>query len=260
MIVEYHRPETIAEALALLARPEIPSVPIGGGSALDRSSKEPIAVIDLQALGLNFIHTRGNKLDIGATASLQILLENELIPTALQAAIRHEAAYNIRQVATLAGSLVAADGRSPFAMAMLALDAELAYQPGENAEQESISLGDLFALRADNLRGRLITQATIPLNAHLAYTYVARTPADQPVVCVAVGQWPSGRTRVCLGGYGSAPSLAMDGEEGSGAELAARNAYAQAGDDWASAEYRQEAAAVLVRRCIEELREADQET
>jgi CO/xanthine dehydrogenase FAD-binding subunit len=256
MILEYHRPETIAEALALLARPEIPSIPLGGGSALDRSAKEPIAVVDLQALGLDFIQTRGNKLDIGATASLQTLLEEARIPAALRAAIRHEVAYNIRQVATLAGSLVSADGRSPFATAMLALDAELVYWPGENAGEGRVSLGDLFALRGETLRGRLITQATIPLNARLGYTYVARTPADLPLVCAAVAQWPSGRTRVCLGGYGSAPRLVMDGEEASGAELAARNAYAQAGDDWASAEYRQEVAAVLVRRCIEELREA----
>ncbi|HJW91472.1 MAG TPA: FAD binding domain-containing protein [Anaerolineales bacterium] len=255
MISEYHRPETISEALALLARPGMPTVPMGGGTGLDRSSTTPVAVVDLQALSLYFLNARGNKMELGATVSLQTLLEDERLPSALQAAIRHEAAYHIRQVATLAGSLVSADGRSPFSTVMLAMDAELIYQPGEDGEEGRLSLGDLFSLRGESLRGRLITQATIPLNARQAYTYVARTPADLPIVCAAVARWPSGRTRVCLGGYGSAPRLVMDGEDSSGAELAACNAYSQAEDEWASAEYRQEVAGILVRRCVEAIME-----
>jgi CO/xanthine dehydrogenase FAD-binding subunit len=93
-----------------------------------------------------------------------------------------------------------------------------------------------------------VTQVSLPLNARLAYEYVARTPADRPIVCAAVAVWPSGRTRVALGGFGNAPILVMDGPEGSGVEAAVRNAYSSAEDEWASAEYRQEAAAVLALR------------
>src|SRR5690606_22039911 len=94
---------------------------------------------------------------------------------------------------------------------------------------------------------------TLPLNVHLAYEYVARTPADRPVVCASVARWPSGRTRVALGGYGAAPVLVLDGPEPGGAEAAAADAYSDAEDEWASAAYRSEIASVLVRRCLEEL-------
>jgi hypothetical protein len=72
-------------------------------------------------------------------------------------------------------------------------------------------------------------------------------------VCAAVVMWPSGRTRVALGGFGSSPALAFDGSETEGVEIAARDAYSQAGDEWASAEYRQDVAGVLVKRCTSQL-------
>jgi hypothetical protein len=56
--------------------------------------------------------------------------------------------------------------------------------------------------------------------------------------------------RLALGGFGSAPLLALDGPEASGIDQVARDAYSHAGDQWATAEYRQEAAAVLARRCL----------
>jgi hypothetical protein len=44
--------------------------------------------------------------------------------------------------------------------------------------------------------------------------------------------------------------LAMDGPEMGGEEIAAQNAFSQATDEWASAEYRQEIAGLLVKRCM----------
>jgi CO/xanthine dehydrogenase FAD-binding subunit len=185
--------------------------------------------------------------------TLQVLLEQPDLPPALQRAIQHEASYNLRQVATVAGTLIAADGRSPFATALLALDAALTWRTGGTEAESQVGLGDLLPVRGDRLRGRLVTQVSLPLNAHLVYEYVARTPADRPIVCAAVAVWPSGRTRVAMGGYGNAPILALDGPEGSGVEAAGRNAYCDAGDEWASAEYRQEAAAVLALRCLQQI-------
>jgi len=254
MIVEYHRPKTVEEALTLLSRSGILSIPLGGGSGIDRSTIEPIAVIDLQDLGLNTLRARGNTLDLGATVTLQALLDYPRLQPALFQAIRHEANYNLRQVATVSGTLVVADGRSPFTTAMLALDARLTIRTGnDQSKEEKIGLGDLLPIRKEKLPGKLITHITILHTLRLAYTYVARTPADRPIVCAAVAGWPSGRTRVALGGFGAAPLLAMDGSGAEGAEIAAQNAYSQAGDEWATAEYRQEVAGVLVRRCVEEI-------
>jgi CO/xanthine dehydrogenase FAD-binding subunit len=46
----------------------------------------------------------------------------------------------------------------------------------------------------------------------------------------------------------------MDGPEAEGLEIAARNAFYEAGDERASAEYRREIAAVLARRALEKVR------
>ena len=263
MIVEYHRPTLLEDALTLLARPEPFTVPLGGGSALNRPSPQPMAVVDLQALGLNFIQQQGSTLVIGATLTLQAFqeslntqrLSNSDLAVTLQKAITHEATYNLRQVATIAGTLVAADGRSPFTTAMLALDAQLTIRPGEESSgnPQAISLGDILPLRSERLQRRLITQVTIPVKVRLAYEFVARSPADRPIVCASVAVWPSGRTRVVLGGHGQAPILAFDGPEADGAEIAARSAFSQAGDEWASAEYRQDIAGLLTRRCLQQL-------
>ena len=254
MILEYHRPSKIEDVLSLIARADPPTIPLGGGTALERFSSRPIAVVDLQSVGLNTVQRQGNTLQMGATLTLQRLadaLKDEKLENlaGLQKAIAREATYNLRQVGTVAGALVTANGRSPFATAMLALDANLWLQPGE----EQVCLGDLLPLRSGRLAKRLITLVTIPLNAHLAYEYVARSPADLPIVCAAMAVWPSGRTRLALGGFGGSPALAFDGSEAAGVEIAAGAAYSQAGDEWASADYRQEIAGVLAKRCVDQL-------
>jgi CO/xanthine dehydrogenase FAD-binding subunit len=248
MIIEYHRPESIPEALELLARTEGTTVPLGGGTTLSQRSTDSVAVVDLQSLGLNSIDIKGNHIQIGARVTLQQILNFD-VESAIKSAIRHEATYNHRQVRTIAGSLVTADGRSPLATMMLALDAELNILP----KDEKINFGNYLHLRDQYKPGYLINQITIANNIDLAYEYVARTPADLPIVCVAVACWPSGRTRVALGGYGSAPKLAMDGPEPVGAEAAAKDAYQEAGDQWGRADYRSDVAGVLTLRCIQKI-------
>jgi CO/xanthine dehydrogenase FAD-binding subunit len=246
MIVEYHRPDTIQAAFQLLDRATPVTVPLGGGTVLNKPSPDPVAVVDLQALGFNKFEHQGDYLKIGATVTLQQMLGIKVLPPALKTAIRHEATYNTRQIATVAGTLVAAGGRSPLATAMLALGTQVVILPGE----ELANLGDILPFRGLKLKGRLISQVNVPVNLKLAYEYVARTPMDLPIVCVGVAQWPSGRTRVALGGYGGSPILAMDGPEPTGAEIAARDVYRQAHDQWASADYRSDIAGILTKRCL----------
>lgn len=255
MIREYHRPKTVEEALDLLARDGLVTLPMGGGTVLNRPSPEQLAVVDLQDLGLDQVEVKGQVLSLGATVTLASLEDLPELPEALRRVVRLEATYNLRQVATLAGTLLAADGRSPLATALLALDTALDVMRSGTAV-EQVGLGEMLPQRGEKLRGRLVTRLTVPLNARLAYESVARTPADLPIVCAAAAVWPSGRTRLALGGFGTAPLLALDGPEPGGAEVAARSAYSDAGDEWASAEYRSEMAEVLARRCMGQLSQA----
>jgi CO/xanthine dehydrogenase FAD-binding subunit len=244
MITNYHRPQTLEEALTLLTQPN--TVPLGGGTLLSHPTSDSVSVVDLQHLSLDTLRVKGNDLEIGATCTLQSLLESEHCPEALKAAIKLEAPINVRNAATVAGTLVACDGRSPFATALLAMDAKISVV----SEQSSmISLGEFLPLRP---RG-LITLITIPLNTKFAFEFVSRTPADKPIICAALTQWSSGRTRLTLGGYGKSPMLAMDGPESEGIESAARNACHEANDEWASAEYRMDVAATLAGRCLKQI-------
>jgi len=249
MIIEYHRPATLEDALKLLRRKQPETRPLGGGTLLSAPSAATVAAVDLQQLKLNKIALHGKNLHIGATATLQALLDTKDIQPALAAAIRHEASYNLRQAASVAGSLVGADGRSPFAAAMLALDAQLEIQP----KDETMSYGELLALPAENLRGKLITKITISLQTELSYQYVARTLADLPIICIALGVWPSGRMRLAVGGFGAAPALALDGRDSSGLAEALENMLVNASDQWGSAEYRREAGKALLQRATIEI-------
>jgi len=245
MIKEYYRPQNLEEAIQLLAQTD--TLPLGGGTLLSKPGPAPVKVVDLQALGLNTIQKKGNNLEIGATVTLQQLLESDFVTKALKTALKLEAPLNMRNAATVAGTLVTADGRSTFVTILQALDAKVTVTSGQSSV---ISVGDFLPLRPENLQGKLIVSIEIPMNVKLAFESVARTPGDKPIVCAALVQWPSGRTRLALGGYGKAPLLAMDGTEAEGVEAAARNAFHEATDEWASAEYRTDVAAMLANRCI----------
>jgi CO/xanthine dehydrogenase FAD-binding subunit len=212
--------------------------------------------VDLQTLGLDQLRKSGDYLEIGATVTLQTLLESSFAAKALKTALALETPLNLRTLGTVAGTLVTCDGRSPFGTVMLALDAKITFAPGN----EQIPLGNYLPLRVRPLPlvrslplaspNKLMTKIEIPLNAKLALETVARTPADKPIVCAALTKWPSGRLRLALGGWGQAPALAVDGTGPDDLEAAARNAFADAGDEWASKEYRSEIAAVLAKRCL----------
>jgi CO/xanthine dehydrogenase FAD-binding subunit len=257
MITEYKRPNTLEEALQLLSQPN--AYPLGGGTVLTKQNDRAIIAVDLQSLGLDQIRKMGEKLEIGAATTLSQLLEavttprsaplGSVVPSpAFREAILLETPLNLRNMGTVAGTLVTCDGRSHFTTAMLALDARLTVQGPSPAVH---GLGDFLLTRSTLSHGSLITKIEIPLNIRFSFESVARTPKDSPIVCVALAQWPSGRTRLALGGFGAAPVLALDGNEPGGVEEAARNAFAEAGDEWATAEYRREIAAVLAKRCLE---------
>ena len=241
MITTYHRPQTIEQALTLLNQPN--TVPLGGGTLLSHPTTDSVQVVDLQSLGMDFLTPKGNDLEIGATCTLQALFESANCPAALKTAIKLEAPLNVRNAATVAGTIVSSDGRSPFATALLALDTKITVAGSQSV---TVGISEYLLTRPKGL----ITAITIPLNTKFAFEFVSKTPADKPLICAALNQWNSGRSRLALGGYGKSPLLAMDGTEADGLETAARNAYHEANDEWASAEYRMEVAAVLAKRCL----------
>ncbi|NIS81683.1 MAG: hypothetical protein GTO14_16090 [Anaerolineales bacterium] len=250
--LDYFKPKTIEEALALLDR----GLPLAGGTVVTTRRRELSAVVDLSDLGLDQLEIEKEFLIAGATLTLQALIEspNE-IPEALIHACRLEAAWNIRNVATFGGTIMSADGRSPLLTVLLALGTEVILEPGS----EHILLTDLLDRRREQSFRSLMTSVRIPLPSALSYEQVARSPMDRPVVCAAVAYFErreaAPQTSIALGGFGDRPLRVAEaeasysqGEAIDAAARAAQRAYKQAGDAWASAEYRSHVAGVLVRR------------
>ena len=251
MIVEYHRPKSIEEAVRLIGRDEPKTVPMGGGTVLNAVKEKDFAVVDLQDLDLDQIEIVGSQIRFGAAVTLESLIRYEGIPDALIKATRLEAGKSIRNAATIAGALITSDGRSPFAAVLLALDAELLLLPDE----ENIRLGDLLPLRLDILKCKLVKEIFIPNKVRIAFEYVARSSADQPIVSAVAARWKSGRTRIVLGGFGSQPVMVLDGKDILQIEKPVGMAFSDAEDEWASAEYRSDIAVVLVIRCLDQIGE-----
>ena len=192
-LTEYHKPETLEEAMKLLRRTSIKTVPLAGGTSLVPSAAPEVqAVVDLGALGLSFIKTsevsenlRGLK--IGATTTLQTIVDHAELRTyadgVLTVAILDAASRQTREAATIAGSIVSAAGNSPLFTALLALDARLTVRAGRGTREAEVAL-PYFTPQPR----ALILQVTLPVlsdGTHAAYEKVARTPADLPIVCVA---------------------------------------------------------------------------
>jgi putative selenate reductase FAD-binding subunit len=243
-MTNYYRPQSLSEAFLLLNKPN--TIPLAGGTYINTNIRGSFNVVDLQNLDLNKIVVNNKMIEIGSTTNLQQLCQNKHISDFFRSALKLEAPLNLRNSASLGGLLFTCDGRSPVATSLLALDARIILEPNH----EEILLSDFFSFRSNFPKGSLITLIILPYDQPFSFTHVARTPFDRPIVCAALSTWTNGRTRLALGGYGIQPLLVIDGDISDDISAAARSAYSNAEDEWASAEYRAEMADVLSRRCL----------
>lgn len=245
MITEYHRPSSVNEALQLLARPQPKTIPMGGGSGINRNLPENVAVVDLQDLQLADYVKEGDKFKLGATCTLQALVDWSGFPEQFIKIITQEFSLNTRNVATVAGVLVTATEKSRLATAMLATDCHMLWEPG----QVEIAYGEWLALRKTWKEATLITGITFTFPKYLCFQQVTRTPMDIPIVGLCKSKWKSGRIRLALTGMGQPPSCVFDGNDESGLAEAAKNAYSHYSHNIGLQEYIHGVIDVLVNRC-----------
>ncbi len=263
-LTEYHRPPTLDEAMKLLRRTSVKTAPLAGGTSLvPEAARDVQAVVDLGALNLAYVKTsavsaeRLGGLEIGATTKLQTIVDHEdaraYADGVLVKAILDSAARNTREAASLAGSIVSAHGNSPLVTVMLALEARLTVR---RTREEEVALA-YWTPQPRSLVLK-VTLPALPANIHAAYEKVARTPADQPIVCVAaratIEDQQLREVRLALGGVDEKP-IVMTQASGSIEELAqlAAAAIHPRDDYFATAAYRREMIGVLVRRVLSKL-------
>ena len=230
-ISAYFRPESIGEALALLDRPG--AVLIGGGTKLNsRVAPGPMSVVDLQLAGLDGIDCIDTqKLRIGATTTLQQLVDADEIPAVLREAARRELPSTLRAQSTLGGAIVSADRESELLAALLVHDAVVSVARPQGTEETK--LDDLLK-RLPLGAQEVVTSVVIDTAGTASLVRTGRTPADK----ARVGE--DGRRRLALSGVASTPVLVEESDQ-----------LDPPGDFRGSGEYRRALARVLVSRAIE---------
>jgi CO/xanthine dehydrogenase FAD-binding subunit len=244
MIVEYHRPDTLEQAKKLLDRKTPRTIPLGGGTVVSHPSGDPVAVVDLQALGLDKITGDESLVKIGSMVRLQDLVEASSLPEGLAIAARRETSINIRRAATIGGTLITSDGRSPLLGCLLALDARLFWEPGN----KSIYLADWLSKEREKKPGKFISGLEFNTPDEVIYDDVARSPEDKPIAFVSAARWSTGETRIVIGGAGAFPILGSDGAKNLISKLFDRHNYTKIMDEAGFDTYQQAAIQTLIER------------
>ncbi len=272
----YHRPTTLPEAAQLLMRAD--AVAISGGALLLSGIDLPYAqVIDLQALtelrGIDHVET-GFRIGGGVTLS-EIAALPGLHPV-FRRALTRCIPLNIRNGTSLHDSLMLPDSAmlAEWWAALAALDAQTHWYTYNN-QRVSFGIGELLSHweEGGGTPGVLMQIDLMMAKGYrhaLGATYVARTPADEPIVNAAIYLRLDAESTIdqlfaAVCGASSAPitlvTLPVDPfQHISKVDLstlaASLPAQLEPVGDWrASADYRREMAVVCVRRALEECME-----
>jgi CO/xanthine dehydrogenase FAD-binding subunit len=246
MILEYHRPETLEQAKKLLDRKSPLTIPLGGGTTISHQSEEPFAVVDLQSLGLDRISFEKSTIKMGSMVRLQSLVENCDLPAGLIKATRRETSINIRRSASIGGTLVTSDGKSPLLGCLLALDVRLFWEPGN----KSIFLAEWLEKEREKNPGKLISGIEFNAPEDVEYEDIARSPEDRPIAFVTLAKWNTGETRVVIGGAGKTPLVGSDGSQNLISQLFDRHKYTSVMEQVGYSSYQQAAIQTLIERMI----------
>lgn len=273
---EYERAESVEQAVDLLGQHGEDARLLAGGHSLLPLMKlrlaRPTMLIDIGGIGdLSYAREDGNAVAIGALSRHHDVHASGVLAQHCPI-VSHTAGEigdpQVRHVGTIGGSIAHGDPASDMPAVLLALEAELVAR-GPDGER-TIPAGEFFtglfetALRHDEV----LTEIRVPkLGPTQGWSYLKfnRRAQDWAIVGVAavVDRSDGGiaAARIGLTNMGTAPLRAeaseaalagADPEAVAGAAEAAAEGTSPPTDTFATSEYRQHLATVLVRRAVEE--------
>ncbi|MCZ6592439.1 MAG: xanthine dehydrogenase family protein subunit M [Alphaproteobacteria bacterium] len=277
-VFEYHRPNTVEEALALLGQFGEDGKVLAGGHSLVPMMKlrlaEPAHLIDINAIdGLRGIRDEGDVIVIGAGTTQAEVLTSDLL--AKKCPILPEAAAQIadpqvRNCGTIGGNCANGDPGNDDPAIMMALDASYTLQSQDGERQiaaREFYQGIYTTALADN---ELLTEVRIPTPAEgvgMSYQKIKRKVGDYAIAAAAVtlsmsnGQCTDAAIALTnVGDTALLPLAAADAIKGTSVDASAVDAAAEAAmaasepveDLRGTREYRTAMAGQMTRQAIVE--------
>ncbi len=203
-LTRYERPTSLGEAVARLRMLGPAAAVIAGGTDLVVQAPATVTtLIDIMGLSLDRIERRGDGVRIGATATLSRIAESPLLPQALREAAYALPSWQLRNRATIAGSVLSAGPNDDLPTVLLALDARLHLA---GTPERTIALEGLLD-GTEGVGKEIVTAIDLPQEALAArnlFLRVARIPSDAAIVTLAISVCVEGtecrRIRVAAGG------------------------------------------------------------
>jgi carbon-monoxide dehydrogenase medium subunit len=268
---DYQRPNTIDEAIALLAKHGDDAKVLAGGHSLIPAMKlrlaRPRIVIDIARIAnLSEIRESGGRIVIGALATHRAVETSALLKSKCPLLPETAAVIGdvqVRNKGTLGGSLVHADPAADYPAAILALDAEI--EVAGPRGRRTIRAADFFVdlLQTSLAADEILTEVRVPTTARtVAYVKTEQKASGFAVAGVAA---VAGADGIRIGVTGVAPTAyraaaaeqVLAGQSAPSAETIALAAARAAdgveplNDIHASAEFRAHLARVNTRRAID---------
>ncbi|MGN0344973.1 MAG: FAD binding domain-containing protein [Lachnospiraceae bacterium] len=263
---QYYRVKSLAEAYELNQKKS--NVVLGGMLWLKLQRRTVGGVIDLSDLGLDRITETDESFTIGAMVSLRDLEQHEglraYLGEALHESLRHIVGVQFRNVATVGGSIFGRFGFSDVLTLFLALDAKVKfYHTGEMPLSVYASAAPLDK----ELKNDILEAVILPKHVEaVAYRSVRNSETDFPVLTCCAAK-VNGIYRVSVGARPMRAAYTADLNDMLKDEITPESAaafgtwvseqFVTGSNVRASGDYRKKMIAVLTKRNVMDLAEAE---
>lgn len=212
---DYVRPDTVDEAIALLAEYGDEARVLAGGQSLmamlNLRLADPSVLIDITRIAeLDGIRDLGDKIEVGAAVTQNKLLAwpelAQKLPL-LAAALPHVGHFQTRNKGTVCGSIAHADPSSELPLSLALLEGEVVLRGTRGARTLAAKEFQLDMLTTAREADELITAVRFPVMAGrgVAFREVARRHGDFAIIAVAAIVEDKGGVRLGIGGMSGTP-------------------------------------------------------
>lgn len=213
---DYARPDTIDEAVALLAEHGDDARVLAGGQTLiamlNLRVVEPVLLIDITAIPeLGTIREVDGKIEVGAAVTQNRLLHwpalNQKLPL-LAAAMPFVGHFQTRNKGTVCGSIAHADPTSEIPLSLAVLEGEVVLRSARGTRMLAAADFQQGMLATARESDELVTAVRFPVvRGGVAFREVARRHGDFAIVGVAAVAERGDRVRLGVAGMADRPSL-----------------------------------------------------